>query len=160
MIHIALEISDPINRLTLQSMLERAGHKIGPERPDVIIADNFEGAVTAASTTPTLLLAGFNQIPQAVDAMRRGVWGYILLPLQPGEAELMVRRAFDAGSPKAAFQPRTLEEVEIDHILAMIRHCKGNRAKAARLLGIGRNTLWRKLASVEQSSTGGSGSNK
>lgn len=160
MIRVALELSDPINRLTLQSILERAGHKVGPERPDVIIADHFEDAVAAALTTPTLVLAGFNQIPQAVDAMHRGVWGYILLPFQPGEAELMVRRAVEAGTPIAAFQPRTLEDVEVEHILAMIRHCKGNRAKAARLLGIGRNTLWRKLASVEQSSTGGSASNK
>jgi len=35
--------------------------------------------------------------------------------------------------------------VEREHILATLRECHGNQAKAADLLGIGRNTLWRKL---------------
>ncbi len=38
-----------------------------------------------------------------------------------------------------------LREVERGHILATLRECQGNQAKAADLLGIGRNTLWRKL---------------
>ncbi len=38
-----------------------------------------------------------------------------------------------------------LRDVEREHILATLRECHGNQAKAADLLGIGRNTLWRKL---------------
>ncbi len=38
-----------------------------------------------------------------------------------------------------------LEEVERDHIRRTLDACGGNRTKAARLLGIGRNTLARKL---------------
>jgi two-component system response regulator HydG len=46
-------------------------------------------------------------------------------------------------SPPGAL--RTLAEVEREHILAMVRACRGNQSDAARVLGIGRNTLWRKL---------------
>jgi two-component system response regulator HydG len=42
---------------------------------------------------------------------------------------------------------RTLAQVEQDHVLAVLRACRGVQADAARILGIGRNTLWRKLRS-------------
>jgi len=38
-----------------------------------------------------------------------------------------------------------LGQVEIDHIRRTLEACKGNRSEAAKLLGIGRNTLARKL---------------
>ncbi|MBU2624060.1 MAG: sigma 54-interacting transcriptional regulator [candidate division Zixibacteria bacterium] len=40
---------------------------------------------------------------------------------------------------------RTLEEVELDHIREVLRLTGGNRTKAAKILGIGLSTLWRKL---------------
>jgi DNA-binding NtrC family response regulator len=40
--------------------------------------------------------------------------------------------------------PRTLEEVERQHILAMLRFTKGNKLRASELLGIGRYSLYRK----------------
>jgi ActR/RegA family two-component response regulator len=47
----------------------------------------------------------------------------------------------------AGYPPGTpLSEVELDHISRTVAHCGGNRTEAARLLGIGRNTLARKLA--------------
>jgi len=42
---------------------------------------------------------------------------------------------------------RTLAQVEQEHVLAVLRSCGGVQADAARVLGIGRNTLWRKLRS-------------
>ena len=39
-----------------------------------------------------------------------------------------------------------LAEVERDHIRRVLERCAGNRTEAARVLGIGRNTLARKLA--------------
>ncbi|MBW2603191.1 MAG: sigma 54-interacting transcriptional regulator [Deltaproteobacteria bacterium] len=38
-----------------------------------------------------------------------------------------------------------LEELEQKYILSVLDHCEGKRMKAAQLLGIGSNTLWRKL---------------
>lgn len=40
---------------------------------------------------------------------------------------------------------RTLAEVERDHVLDVLERCGGSQVEAARVLGIGRNTLWRKL---------------
>jgi two-component system response regulator HydG len=39
----------------------------------------------------------------------------------------------------------TLEDVEREHIERVLKDCGGNRSAAARLLGIDRKTLWRKL---------------
>jgi two-component system response regulator HydG len=44
---------------------------------------------------------------------------------------------------------RTLAEVERDHVLATLEACGGSPVEAAKRLGIGRNTLWRKLRSYE-----------
>jgi two-component system response regulator HydG len=48
--------------------------------------------------------------------------------------------------------PRTLADVEREHVLNVLDACGGIQSDAARVLGIGRNTLWRKLRSyaVEQ----------
>jgi transcriptional regulator of acetoin/glycerol metabolism len=39
----------------------------------------------------------------------------------------------------------TLAEVERQHVLRALEACGGNQVEAARALGIGRTTLWRKL---------------
>jgi transcriptional regulator with PAS, ATPase and Fis domain len=40
---------------------------------------------------------------------------------------------------------RTLDEVEMEHIQAVLRYTEGNRAEAAKILGISATTLWRRL---------------
>ena len=149
MIRVALRLSDPTQEMMLRAMLERAGFSVASDQPDVVIHDDFDEAVRSSESLPTLVVTSFGDAPGAVAAMARGVWGYILLPFQPDEAALMVRRAANAVQGERAFEPRPLAEVESQHILAVLRHCNGNRSKAAQLLGIGRNTLWRKLAALE-----------
>ena len=46
---------------------------------------------------------------------------------------------------KPGGEPQTLAEVERLHILATLERFGGNRLSTARALGIGQNTLWRKL---------------
>lgn len=150
MIRVTLHLNDPNQRLMLKAMLERAHCEVVDERPDVAIHDEFEEAVDVSAETPALVVSTFGDIPRAVQAMARGVWGYILLPFLPDEAALMVHRAAQAGHAGAPFEPRPLAAVESEHILAVLRHCNGNRSRAAQLLGIGRNTLWRKLAAIER----------
>ncbi|MEP7271587.1 MAG: sigma-54 dependent transcriptional regulator [Acidobacteriota bacterium] len=48
------------------------------------------------------------------------------------------------GNSLVCEMPCTLEEVERQHILAMLRYTRGNRLRAAELLGIGRYSLYRK----------------
>lgn len=50
---------------------------------------------------------------------------------------------------KTADRPslRTLAEMEREHILEVLKHCDGNRVQAAKMLGIDRVSLWRKVKS-------------
>jgi len=42
-----------------------------------------------------------------------------------------------------------LEQIEKDHITKVLKNCKGNITVSAKKLGIGRNTLYRKLSKDE-----------
>ena len=54
-----------------------------------------------------------------------------------------------AGAPPSASPAvRTLAEVEREHVLRSLEACGGSIGEAARALGIGRNTLWRKLRAL------------
>ena len=48
-------------------------------------------------------------------------------------------------TPEIAASPTTLEEQETEHILNVLNMAGGNRTKAAKMLGIDRVSLWRKL---------------
>lgn len=148
--------------MTLRAILVAEGHEVVQENPDVIFADGREEAVAYARRRPCVLVTRASEIPLAIDAVKQGVFGYILVPFQPGEAAVAVKRAVewwraisradadadpqnDLGSP-----PTRIEDAEARMILATLRQCKNNKSKAARLLGIGRNTLWRKLKRIRQ----------
>ena len=57
---------------------------------------------------------------------------------------------FGGGGYLGLFSTVTLEEVETRHILATLRRCRHNQSEAARILGIGRNTLWRKRKKIRE----------
>ncbi len=147
MARFELRIQNPTNRLVLKTMLEAEGHEAVSEFPDVIFTDNF--ALAGTVDAPLLLLAHAQQLPDAVKAMRNGAYGYILLPFLPGEAGMMVTRALAALRPATAVAPRTLQVAERDHIRAVLRACKNNQSEAAKILGIARNTLWRKIKTFD-----------
>ena len=133
----------------MRQLLETAGHRVASEEGDVLVTDNVEAAVGLAVERPVVVLVSAARVRQGIEAMRRGVYGYALLPLQPYEISLMVSRAAGSTADSAEFVPRPLAEIEREHIEATVRYCRNNRARAARLLGIGRNTLWRKLSAKD-----------
>jgi DNA-binding NtrC family response regulator len=155
MARVELAIADPASRLTLKAMLEAEGHTATEAEPDVVICDDLRTAVLRAPERPVLALTPYSEVRDAVTAMRQGVYGYILLPFQPGEAAVMVERALGQNRPASEQTvPEKLEVVEGRHIQEVVRLCKGNRAEAARVLGIGRNTLWRKLKKMGSTEPG------
>jgi DNA-binding NtrC family response regulator len=148
MARVALEVHEPANRITLKAMLEAEGHEIVAAEPQVTLCDDLNRAVELAAQGPAVLaLVNPADVREAVQAMRKGVYGYILVPFLPGEAPLMVDRACGRATVPDEDNGRilSLEEAEMQHIQHVLRRCKGNQAEAARVLGIGRNTLWRKL---------------
>ncbi len=52
-------------------------------------------------------------------------------------------------APPSTGRLRPLAQVEQEHVLAVLEACGGNQSEAAQVLGIGRNTLWRKLRSYQ-----------
>ena len=151
---ISLYIENTPLSMTVKAILEAEGHQIVAENAairfvDVSLADRVD-----FSHTPTVLLTPGAEIPQAVQFMKRGAWGYILLPLQPGEAVLTVNRILGGENNHRVDENATTEElksldaIETEYIQFVLRKCKNNQAKAARVLGIGRNTLWRKLKKI------------
>lgn len=150
MARVQLRVHDEAPRLTLKTLLESDGHTIVERDPNIVLTDDVDYAIRAASSTPSLVLAAASQIGGAVAAMRNGVYGYIFVPFLPGEAALMINRALEGSwaSKDSSSEIAPLELVEAEHILRVLRMCKHNQAKAARILGIGRNTLWRKLKKI------------
>lgn len=156
MARVQLIIDDATQRMTLQAMLEAEGHIATTENPEVVFCDTVDTARANARQNPTFVLATASQIPEVVRAMSEGVAGYIFVPLQPREAALAVQRALAAPSSELdePEEMRTLENVELEYIQAVLRKCRHNQARAARVLGIGRNTLWRKLKRIQPDTQG------
>lgn len=68
---------------------------------------------------------------------------HVQAPLQTHGAS--PRRVVVIGDDPSDFAP--LEDVERQYILRVVEACKWNKSKAARILGIGRKTLYRRLES-------------
>jgi DNA-binding NtrC family response regulator len=149
MARVHLNVTDGPQRMTLHAMIEASGHSVVDDgSPDVLVTDSLDTAIKRAAAHRTIVLATASTIPDAIRAMRDSfVYDYIFVPLQPGEAVIVVERAAAARAvqSESADTTRSLEDVEMEHIQRVLRSCKHNQAKAARILGIGRNTLWRKL---------------
>jgi two-component system response regulator RegA len=91
------------------------------------------------------VLTGFGSIATAVEAVRRGATQYLTKPADANE----ILAAFERGGDKAPLldlQPMSLDRVEWEHINRVLVECQGNVSEAARVLGIHRRSLQRKLA--------------
>jgi len=140
--------------MTLNAMLRSSGHDTVDEGGDIIITDDVSHASEFAAAARTLVLVPASEVPSAVAAMQRGVYDYIFVPLQPGELDIRVQRALNGdptnGEEGEPGELMTLEEAEQRIIEKTLRQCRNNRTEAARVLGIGRNTLWRKLKKARE----------
>ncbi|MBX5482914.1 MAG: sigma-54-dependent Fis family transcriptional regulator [Myxococcaceae bacterium] len=65
--------------------------------------------------------------------------------LLPEEVQPAAPAPSPAPGEKRKIALRTLEEVEREYVLDVLAACGGAMTEAARVLGVGRNTLWRKL---------------
>jgi len=89
-----------------------------------------------------IVLTGYGSIATALEAVRRGALDYLTKPVDSDD----VLRAFSTEGDEVADSVPSLHRVEWEHIQRVLADCDGNVSRAARLLGIHRRTLQRKLA--------------
>jgi two-component system response regulator RegA len=101
-------------------------------------------AIDAA--TVAVVLTGYGSIATAVEAVRLGAAEYLT---KPADVDQIIAALSRQTSPLAATgqpgQVPSLARVEWEHINRVLADCGGNISRAARLLGIHRRSLQRKL---------------
>jgi two-component system response regulator RegA len=98
-------------------------------------------------TTKVVVLTGFGSIATAIEAVRLGATDYLTKPANTDE----ILAAFERGNDPEKVAPipenvPSLARAEWEHIHRVLTHCGGNVSQAARLLGIHRRSLQRKLS--------------
>lgn len=93
-----------------------------------------------------MVLTGYGSVATAIEAVRRGAVHYLTKPADADE--ILAAFSRDAQSPAPAsttLQPMSLDRVEWEHINRVLVDCGNNISEAARVLGIHRRSLQRKL---------------
>jgi two-component system response regulator RegA len=95
--------------------------------------------------TRIVVLTGYGSIATAVEAVRRGATQYLTKPANANE--ILAAFQYEGDTAHALDpQPMSLDRVEWEHINRVLVDCQGNVSEAARVLGIHRRSLQRKLA--------------
>lgn len=102
-----------------------------------------------------IVLTRYPSIAAAVHAIRIGFQDYLSKPIEPRRVAALlgasitpaVGTADDAANDvfEADEEPASLARVEWEHIHAVLLDCRGNISEAARVLGLHRRSLQRKL---------------
>jgi two-component system response regulator RegA len=98
--------------------------------------------------TTVVVLTGYGSIATAVEAVRLGAADYLTKPADVDQIVAALMRTPTSGTGgggNAAEHVPSLARVEWEHINRILSDCDGNVSKAARLLGIHRRSLQRKL---------------
>ena len=126
--------------------------------PDLVIVDLKMPGIGGLELVPQLraidssmtiiVLTGYGSIPTAISAMKRGADHFMSKPADADQvlAAFENLRAAPAGPPDVPATVPSLARVEWEHMQRVISDCCGNISQAARLLGIHRRSLQRKLA--------------
>jgi two-component system response regulator RegA len=93
-------------------------------------------------STVVVVLTGYGSIATAVESIKLGAASYLT---KPADADQIVA-AFDGTQPGDEAEVPSLARVEWEHIQRVLADCGGNVSQAARLLGIHRRSLQRKLS--------------
>ncbi len=98
-------------------------------------------------STVIVMLTGYGSIATALEAVRLGATHYLTKPADVDEilAAFDRARGAPAGAAPAPVTP-SLARVEWEHISRVLSDCGGNVSQAARMLGLHRRSLQRKLA--------------
>ena len=122
-------------------------------RPEAVLVDlrmPGEGGLWVvkeiAKVAPTcriVVLTGFGSITTALDAVRRGATNYITKPATVDQ----ILNAFlpDSGESAREVEMPSLAEVEAEYVQRVLDECEGNVSQSAKVLGVHRSSLQRKM---------------
>ena len=101
----------------------------------------------ADPATKIVVLTGYGSVATAIEAVRMGAVHYLTKPADADEILAAFSRDPHARDAVAEpLQPMSLDRVEWEHINRVLVDCGHNISEAARVLGIHRRSLQRKLA--------------
>ncbi|MBK6697384.1 MAG: response regulator [Myxococcales bacterium] len=96
-------------------------------------------------STKVVVLTGYGSIATALEAVRRGACHYLTKPVDVDDLLAAFSRDGADVAVDLASEPPTLARVEWEHINRVLMESDGNVSKAARVLGLHRRSLQRKL---------------
>jgi two-component system, response regulator RegA len=99
------------------------------------------------TTVAILIVTGYGSIATALEAIKRGADHYLTKPVDVDQIISAYESARSTGcsAQKEPESVPSLARVEWEHIQRVLADCNGNVSQAARLLGIHRRSLQRKL---------------
>jgi len=136
---------------------EEALQFAGERSPDLVLVDLRMPGMNGLDAVPRLraldssmaiiVLTGYGSIPTAISATKLGADYYLSKPADADQILAVYEhlRAAPTEAPEAPETVPTLARVEWEHMQRVISDCAGNISQAARLLGIHRRSLQRKL---------------
>ena len=142
-------------RIVTLSNTDRLVATMSEEQVDVVLLDmNFSLGVNTGQDglfwlrtlkklhpdTPVVLMTAYADVQLAVKGLKNGAADFVTKPWDNDE---LVRTLHDA--VEKSREVVTLDKLEQQHVHRVVEQCHGNMSKAAELLGITRQTLYRKL---------------
>jgi two-component system response regulator RegA len=136
--------------------VDRAEALARQDPPELVLLDLRVGSENGLGLIATLkeidpatrivVLTGYGSVATAVEALRRGAVHYLTKPADADEILAAFERSLGEAAGSAPLEPMTLDRVEWEHINRVLVDCAGNVSEAARVLGLHRRTLQRKLS--------------
>ena len=98
------------------------------------------------ATTVVVVLTGYGSIATAVESIKLGALTYLTKPVDADQILAAFNGEVSSSRGPASGAVPSLARVEWEHIQRVLADCGGNLSQAARLLGIHRRSLQRKLS--------------
>ena len=142
-------------RIVTLSSTDRLVATMSEEHVDVVLLDmNFSLGVNTGQDglfwlrtlkklhpdTPVVLMTAYADVQLAVKGLKNGAADFVTKPWDNDELVRTLRDAVEKSREVV-----TLDKLEQQHVHRVVEQCHGNMSKAAELLGITRQTLYRKL---------------
>jgi two-component system response regulator RegA len=98
------------------------------------------------ASTSIVVLTGYGSIATALESIRLGAMHYLTKPTDPDRILAAFERGLAARPRDLPVDTPSLARVEWEHLQRVLTDCGGNISEAARVLGMHRKSLQRKLA--------------